>query len=126
MKKVSLLFAAVFFQLSKNVNAQSKTGADYFAGKWNVLVKGTPDGDHRMVFVLDKKDTALIGVVQDTTGKEIAKIDKIDIADKTAKVYFNASGYDVNVEINQKADDHVTGSLMGMFDAEGERIKAIK
>jgi hypothetical protein len=126
MKKVSLLFSAVFFLLSMYANAQSKTGADYFAGKWNVLVKGTPDGDHRMVFVLDKKDTTLIGVVQDTAGKEIAKIDKIDIADKTAKVYFNASGYDVNVEINQKDDDHVTGNLMGMFNAEGERIKATK
>jgi hypothetical protein len=126
MKKVSLLFSAVFFLLSMYANAQSKTGADYFAGKWNVLVKGTPDGDHRMVFVLDKKDTTLIGVVQDTTGKEIAKIDKIDIADKTAKVYFNASGYDVNVEINQNDDDHVTGNLMGMFNAEGERIKATK
>src|SRR5215210_8684113 len=109
MKMVSLLFAGFFFLLlSINVHAQTKTGADYFAGKWSLLVKGTPDGDRKMFFVLEKKDTALVGVVQDTTGKEISKIDKIDLSGTTATVYFNASGHDVNLEMNKKDDDHLT------------------
>ena len=124
MKKVSLLFAGLFFLLlSINVHAQTKTGADYYAGQWNILVKGTPDGDRKMVFVLEKKDTALAGVVQDTTGREISKIDKIDLSGTTATVYFNASGHDVNLEMNKKDEDHLTGSLLGMFDAEGDRVK---
>src|SRR5687768_5172699 len=127
MKKVSLFFAGIFFLLlSFTASAQSKTGADYFAGKWNVLVKGLPDGDTKMVFVLEKKDSTLAGVVQDSTGKEIAKIDKIDLAEKTATVYFTASGYDVNLEMNKKDEDRVTGSLMGMFEAEGDRVKEVK
>jgi len=127
MKKVSLLFAGLFFLLlSMNVQAQSKTGADYFVGKWSVLVKGTPNGDSKMVFVLQKKDASLTGVVEDTTGTEIAKMDKIDLAGDKVTVYFTAQGYDVNVEMNKKDDDHVTGSLMGMFDAEGDRVKETK
>ncbi len=64
-------------------------------------------------------------MVQDTTGKEIAKIDRVELADKTATVYFTANNYDVSLEMNKKDEDHITGSLMGMFDAEGDRVKAI-
>ena len=126
MKKVSLLFAGLFFLLlSITVHAQT-SGATYFAGKWSVLVKGTPNGDARMFIVLDKKDSTLTGAVQDSTGKEMSKIDKVDLSGDKATVYFNAQGYDVNLEMNKKDDDHVTGSLMGMFDAEGDRVKATK
>ena len=97
-----------------------------FADKWNVLVKGTPNGDSKMVILLDKKDTTLAGVVQDTTGKEIAKIDKVDLSGDKATIYFNTQGYDVNLEMTKKDDDHFTGSMMGMFDAEGDRVKTTK
>jgi hypothetical protein len=126
MKKVSLFFAAVFFLASVNLCAQSKTGTDYFTGKWSVLVKGTPNGDSRMFVVLDKKDSTLAGIVQDSTGKEMSKIDKIDVAGDKATVYFNTQGYDVNLEMNKKDEDHVTGSVMGMFDADGDRVKPVK
>jgi len=127
MKKISQLVAGLFLLfLSSNVHGQSKTGADYFAGKWNVLVKGLPDGDTKMFFVLEKKDTTMAGAVQDSTGKEIAKIDKIELKDTTATVYFTAQNYDVNLVMNKKDDDHITGSLMGMFDAVGDRVKATK
>lgn len=124
MKSFSLIFAGLFFfLLSSNSNAQSKTGADYFAGTWNVLVKGTPNGDARMWIVLEKKDTTMTGSVEDSTGKEISKITNVDVKDTSATVYFTAQGYDVNLEMDKKGDDHITGSLMGMFDAEGDRVK---
>lgn len=110
--------------LSLTTNAQAKTGEDYFLGKWSVLLKGIPQGDTRMIFVLEKKDGALTGVAQDTVGTLIAKLDKIDMKDSSVTVYFTAQGYDVNLVLNRKDEDHVTGSLMGMFDAEGERVKA--
>jgi len=76
-----------------------------------------------MILVLEKNDTALAGVVQDSTGAEVSKIDKIEVSGDAATVYFNAQGYDVNLVMNKKDDDHTTGSLMGMFDADGERVK---
>ncbi|MBK7098333.1 MAG: hypothetical protein IPH58_08215 [Sphingobacteriales bacterium] len=126
MKNLSLVFAVFFFVLSLNVNAQSKTGADYFAGKWNVLLIGLPNGDAKMVVILDKKDSTLTGSIQDSTGKEISKIQKIELIGDKATVYFTSQGYDVNLEMDKKDDDHITGSLMGMFDAEGERVKEQK
>ena len=127
MKKVSFFIAGLFFLLlSLNVNAQTKTGADYFIGKWNVLVKGLPDGDRTMVLLLEKKDATLTGSLQDTTGKEITKLTSVEVAEKKATLYFTTNGYDVNLEMTQKDEDHVTGSLMGMFDAEGKRVKATK
>ena len=127
MKKVSLLFAGFFFLLlSLKVNAQTNTGADYFAGKWNILVKGTPNGDSKIFVSLDKKDSTMAGAIQDSTGNEISKISKAELKDNEVTVYFTAQGYDVYLTLDKKDDDHVTGSMMGMFDAEGERIKETK
>lgn len=127
MKKSSQLFLGLsILFLSFHSYAQSKTGADYFEGKWSVLLKGLPDGDTKMFFVLEKKDTTMTGVVQDSTGKQIATIDKAELTPASLTVYFTAQGYDVNLAMNKKDDDHVTGSLMGMFDAEGERVKQNK
>ncbi len=54
------------------------------------------------------------------------KFSNAELNDTSVPVYFNAQGYDVNVVMNKKDDDHVSGSLMGMFDADGERIKEAK
>jgi hypothetical protein len=119
---VASLLSFILFA-SSSVQAQSKTGADYFAGKWNVLLKGLPDGDTHMFLVLQKTDTAMTGAVQDSTGKEIAKLTKSELKDTVITVYFTAQGYDVNLILTKKDDDHTTGSLMSMFNAEGERVK---
>ena len=111
--------------LSINVHAQT-TGADYFTGKLSVMVKGTTNGDSKMLVVLDKKDSTLTGTIQDSTGKEIFKIDKVELRGDKATIYFNTEGYDVNLEMNKKDDGHFTGSMMGMFDADGERVKVSK
>jgi hypothetical protein len=124
MKKASMFIAGMFFVLlSFGVNAQTKTGADYFAGKWSVLLKGLPQGDARMIFVLEKSGDKITGVVQDSTGKEISKLTNAELKEDEITVYFNAQGYDVNLMLKKKDEDHTTGSLMGMFAAEGDRIK---
>jgi hypothetical protein len=124
MKRLNrLYFGLCILLLSSHSQAQSKMGADYFAGKWNVLVKGLPNGDTKMSFVFEEKDTTLSGMVMDSTGKQISKIDSIVLTGMTATVYFVAQGYDVNLVMNKKDEDHITGSLMGMFDAEGDRVK---
>ena len=127
MKNLKTISTGLFLMLlSMSMHAQTKTAAEYFAGTWSVLLKGLPQGDTKMVFVLDKKDSTITGAVQDTSGKEIAKLDKVELTANSATVYFNAQGYDVNLVMNKKDDDHITGSLMGMFDAEGERVKKVK
>jgi hypothetical protein len=127
MRKLSAIISGVcFLFLATAASAQSKLGADYFAGKWNILVKGTPNGDSKMIVSLDKKDTSMTGVILDTTGKEITKISSLVLKDSTITVNFTAQGYDVYLILNRKDDDHVTGTLMDMFESEGDRIKNMK
>jgi len=125
MKKLIFLPVGLFFLfLSLNACAQSKTGADFFAGKWNVLITGTPYGDLKRVYILDKKDNTLAGTVLDgATGKEISKCSKVDVKDNEVTLYYSALGNDVNVILTKKDEDHVTGKALGMFDASGERVK---
>src|SRR4030095_12643734 len=125
MKKLmSLAAGLVCLLLSLGVHAQSKMGAYYLAGKWNVLITGTSYGDLRRVYVLDKKDKSLTGIVQDSTGKEIAKCSKVEVSENQVTLYYNSMGNDVSVVLAKKDEDHVTGSALGMFDVRGERIKS--
>ena len=125
MKKLSLLFTVVAgLLISFNVKAQ--TNADYFPGKWNITVMGTPGGDSKMTFVLERKDGKLGGVVQDSTGKETSKITSIVEKDKTITAAFTLQAYDLTMTLDPIDDDHVKGSLMGMFDAKGVRVKESK
>jgi len=127
MKKLITVFTGLFFLLiTFNSSAQSKTGADYYEGKWSVLLKGIPGGDSKLIFILNKKDTTITGIVQDTTGAEISKLSNVELKGDEITLYFTAQGYDVNLALKKKDDDHVTGNLMGMFEAEGERLKTIK
>jgi hypothetical protein len=124
MKKASFLFGALFLMLlSTSTFAQSKPGLTYFSGKWNVLIKGTPNGDARMIFDLQTRNDSLTGVVRDSTGKEFSKISSVELTDTSATVHFTAQDYEVYLVMNKKDNDNITGNMMGMFDAEGKRIK---
>ena len=124
MKKLINLTALLLsLLLSFSTHAQ-KSGADFFAGKWNVLITGTPYGDLKRVYVLEKKDNGLAGTVLDgATGKEISKCSKVDVKDNEVTLYYTALGNDVSVVLTKKDDDHVTGKALGQFDANGERVK---
>jgi hypothetical protein len=124
MKKASFLLGGLFLLLlSTGTYAQSKPGVTYFSGKWNVLIKGTPNGDARMIFDLQTRNDSLTGVVRDSTGKEFSKISSVELTDTSATVHFTAQDYEVYVVMNKKDNDYITGNMMGMFDAEGKRMK---
>ena len=121
MKKVSVLIAGVFFLiLSMGAKAQTNTGMDFFTGKWNVITTGLPDGDRKMVLTLERKEGKLTGTIN--FGSEDSKITSVEEKENSITVYFSAGGYDVNLSLEKKDEDHVTGSLMGAFDAKGERM----
>jgi hypothetical protein len=122
MKKLSLMVALVvglFF--SPALKAQST--ANYFVGKWAITVIGTPNGDTKLTFIFERKDGKLIGAVRDSTDKEVSKITQIDEDNKTINAAFTINDHDVTLSLEPVDDDHVKGSVMGMFDAKGTRIK---
>src|SRR6185295_14695411 len=124
MKRLTILTAGLLsLVLSFNANAQSKTGADFFAGKWNVLITGTPYGDLKRVYILEKKDNGLAGTVLDGEGKEISKCSKVEVKDTEVTLFYSSMGNDVSVVLTKKDEDHLTGKALGQWDATAERIK---
>jgi hypothetical protein len=103
--------------------AQTKTGADFFSGKWKVSIPGTPYGDLVRIYVLEKKGNELTGIVQDSTGKEITKCSRVEVKENEVTLYYSALGNDISITLIKKDDDHVTGNVMNTFNATGERIK---
>jgi hypothetical protein len=133
MKRMRFLFSSfLFLLLSSSVNAQvkgseqSQSPNDYFAGKWKVLVKGVPGGDAKLTINFERKDTALTAAIEDSTGNETGKVSKVVENTQSVTVFFTAQGYDVDLTLEKKDEDHVSGNMMGMFDAEGDRVKEIK
>ena len=125
MKKLFSIFAALFFVvLSFSAKAQTQTPTDYFVGKWNLEVKGTPQGDSKMTVVWERKDGKLIGYLPSAPNTtDTVKFTKVEEKEKSVTVYFSSGGYDVNITMVKKDDVNVTGDLMGMFDATGTRVK---
>jgi hypothetical protein len=125
MKKFNLIFVSLmaFLLITATSYAQTST-PNYFIGKWDVLVKGLPNGDTHMKFNLADSAGHTKGVLEDTTAahKDIP-LTKVEQASDTITLYFTAQGYDVSLTLTKKDDDHVTGSLMGMFECTGQRIK---
>ena len=123
MKKLSTVFAGLFL-LVLSFNAKAQTAAGYFVGKWNVEVKGTPQGDSKMTIILEKKDGKLAGYMAPAQGTtDTTRFTKVEEKENSVTVYFTSGNFDVNLTLQKKDDDNVTGDLMGMFDAKGTRVK---
>jgi hypothetical protein len=124
MKKAALfnLMIVIMMVVATKVNAQ--TQPNYFIGKWDVLLKGLPQGDAHIMFNLADSAGHLKGVLVDTSAahKDVP-LTKIEQDGDKITLYFTAQGYDVNLLLAKKDDDHATGSLMGMFDAVADRVK---
>jgi hypothetical protein len=126
MKKRTLcnLMVVVLMVVAAKVHAQ--TPVNYFIGKWDVLVKGLPQGDAHMKFNITDSVGHLKGSMVDTTTNKTIPMTNIEQAADKITLYFTVQSYDVNLVLTKKDDDHATGSLMGMFDAVADRIKAPK
>ena len=125
MKKINLILAGLIALVLISTKTQAQTtAANYFIGKWDVLLKGLPQGDtHMLINLTDSAGTAKGVLVDTTAAQKDIPMTKIEQAPDTITLYFTAQGYDVSLTLKKKDDDHATGSLMGMFDAVAERVK---
>ena len=111
-----LLFASLSF-------ANVVEDAAYFEGKWEVLVKDTPQGDATIPMRFETKDGVTKGYFVEAAGGEEKAMSSVNIKDGKLTAYFNITGYDVYVSLAKVDDDNASGSLMDMFPAEGKRVK---
>ncbi|MDQ6480093.1 hypothetical protein [Dyadobacter sp. LHD-138] len=125
MKKARIVLSMVLLGIS--VIGFSQAPADFWAGKWELKVIGTPEGDAKFIANLSRKDGKLVGnlTARDADAKETTmEISSIEETDKKIIISFSAQGYNVNLDMDKVDENHLKGSMMGMFDAEGVRVVA--
>jgi hypothetical protein len=123
MKKSGLLITGIIlFIFSIGVNAQTKTGYDFFTGKWNIVVMSAPQGDVKMVVNFEKINEVLSASLKDSTGNDIYKVIKTEIDNDQAIITFSGSQGDVDLKLIKKDETNIIGDIMGMFTVEGKRF----
>ncbi|WP_461130674.1 hypothetical protein [Spirosoma aerophilum] len=126
MKKVSLFLFVLMLSVCLKATSKPVPPTDFFAGKWEVLIIGTPNGDAKMTANLVRKDGKLTGELVSSGAdapKEPIPITKIEEGTDKVHIYFTSQGYDVDLELTKVDDDHLKGSLMSMFDSTAVRLK---
>jgi len=126
MKKAAILFIFLFTAVVFKGYSQTTAATDFFAGKWEISVVGTPNGDSKLVTDLVRKDGKLTGELKDPTGQNPEALPITSIVEEGDKMtlYFTAQGTEVSLDLAKVDDTHLKGSVMsGMFDASAVRIK---
>ncbi len=128
MKKVLFFYLCLVMTLSHTSLAQSVTASDFFAGKWELIVKGTPDGDSKLLTTLLRKEGKLTGELADMNNPSAQKIaiTKVEESEDEIELFFTAQGYDVSVKLTKVDGDNLRGMLLSMFEARANRIKESK
>ncbi|SHO60000.1 hypothetical protein [Algoriphagus zhangzhouensis] len=111
-----LIFSLMSFQLPSNVE-------ESFDGKWEVLVKDTPQGNATIPMRFETVDGATKGYFLETPDGEEKAMTSVSIKEGKLTAYFTITGYDVYISLQKIDDDNASGSLMDMFPAEGKRVK---
>lgn len=125
MKKVSLFLFIFLLGICVKGFSQATPPTDFFAGKWEITIMGTPEGDAKMVTELIRKDGKLTGELKDPSGtRPVTPITKIVEEATKLTIYFDtAQAGEIPVELNKVDDDHLKGSLMNMFESTALRVK---
>ncbi len=118
MKKISILL--FLLSLTSVTMAQN---SDFYVGKWEMEFIGTPQGDAKMYLIFSKDGPELKGEITSPDG-QVIEVTKIEEAADGITLYFTIQSYDVNVAFTKEDNDHLKGSLMGMFDAKATRASA--
>lgn len=125
MKKVSIFFLLLILSVTFSTFAQTTPPTDFYAGKWEINVTGTPNGDSRLVAELVRKDGKLTGQLTNAAEPNAEKIPITSINEDGDKLgmAFTAQGYDVTLDLSKVDEDNLKGTLMNMFDAKAKRVK---
>lgn len=124
MKKVSTILVLVLLTIAFNGTAQTTAPADFFAGKWEITVSGTPNGESKLVAELVRKDGKLTGHLVNAADPKSEKIPATITEDgNRLAMGFVAQGYDVTIDLTKVDDDNLKGTLMDQFEAKAKRLK---
>jgi hypothetical protein len=124
MKKVSFLFFFLFLGLAYTSFSQT-IPKDFFAGKWEISVTGTPNGDAKFITNLVRKDGKLTGEMADPvdTTKPKTPITKVEEKGNNMVIYFeSAEAGELSIDLAKVDDDNLKGTVYN-FETTAKRLK---
>jgi hypothetical protein len=122
MKNLKSVFT-IFVLFATISLAKAQTSQNFFVGNWEVLVKGTPQGDVKLPMSFELKDDKLVGKITNPETKEVGTMTSVEMKGEELFAAFSAGGYDVTMVISKKDEEHFIGKLMDMIEVEGTRLK---
>lgn len=95
----------------------------YFAGRWSVTLKGTPEGDVPLLMTFEQKIGKWTGSYVNQKTKEEAVLKSVEVNGDKIFVALKFATYDMTMQLNRIDDEHIVGKMMDMIDCEGVRNK---
>lgn len=123
MKKVSMFFAMIAFLLSFQSFSATRLAPDFFAGKWELVIVGTPNGDTKLIGEFTRVDGALKALLKDPKGENGDMAATVEEKENQIQIFFQAQGMDITMTLSKVDDDNLKGDLLGMFETKGKRLK---
>ncbi len=114
-----ILIFSVFISFSQSID----TSNDFFSGKWNVLTKGTPQGDAQMILELERIDGKFQGRLGSGQNDSIEwnKLTKVIEGENNITINFIGAGYDVHIFLKKVDENKAHGYLMDVYETVATR-----
>ncbi len=125
MRKTSMFLFLVLMSIAFGSRAQTAAPDDFFAGKWEIVIAGTPNGDAKLVTDLVRKDGKLTGELSDPTDPDKPKmpLTKVEENGDTLTLYFDTSqAGELALSLKKVDPDTLKGSVYN-FEAVARRVK---
>lgn len=121
--RITFLSSFVILLMMSFAFAPSKLSPKYYEGKWEVLIKDTPQGSATIPMRFETIDEVTSGYFTEEGVAEEKKMSSVKITEDALYAAFNISGYDVTLNLKKVDEETAKGDLMGMFDAIGTKVK---
>ena len=120
-----MLFFVLFLGIAVSGFSQTTPPTDFYAGKWEISIAGTPNGDVKLLTDLVRKDGKLTGELADAVDATKPKmaITKIEEnGDKLAISFDSPQAADLTLNLTKVDADTLKGEVYN-FDAVAKRVK---
>lgn len=123
MRKTGLLFLFLLLGVAYTSSAQNASQGDFFAGKWEISIPGTPNGDVKLLTDLVRKDGMLTGELLNPSDPDNKRpITKVVENSNKLSIYFESQAGEMVLDLDKVDNDNLKGMVYS-FEATAKRIK---
>lgn len=118
MKKLLVILSFVSLAI---IASASGNKTEFFLGKWDVEIKGTPGGDSKLVVDLKQVGNDLKGTVSSKKDGTV-EIKEAELTENGIAISFKSGWFTVELLMKEKDANHCTCKLAGRYDGQSVRV----